>query len=212
MQPRIQFLFGILLYAILVRVLPYTPVQYPFNFSPVTAICLFTGCLVANRGMAYLLPLGAILLSDLGIAIASGHVDWAFPVNAAGVFEVVRIPNWAARLGGLAIAVLVGSWLQKERPGLQVRAIGAALAFEVVFFLVTNFVVWAFPPEAQMYPWTATGLWTCYAAAVPFFGKSLASTLLFTLLLFSPLGIRSATGEEPPREPEGDLVPVRVKS
>lgn len=192
MHPRIQFLLGILVYAVVVRVLPYTPLQYPWNFSPVTAICLFSGCLIADRRMAYLLPLGAVLISDVGIALISGHVEWAFPVDSTGHLTGGRLLEWGARFSCLAAAILVGSRLQPGKPYLMLRAVGTSLAFEIAFFLITNFAVWAMPPEAPLYPHTAAGLWSCYVAAVPFFGKSLAGTVLFTLMLFSPIGVRTA--------------------
>jgi hypothetical protein len=35
-----------------------------------------------------------------------------------------------------------------------------------------------------MYPHTAGGLWTCYAAGLPFFQNTLAGDLVYTALLF----------------------------
>jgi hypothetical protein len=64
-------------------------------------------------------------------------------------------------------------------------ALPAGVLAEGVFFLVTNFAVWALV-EGTPYPPTLGGLWLCYVAAVPFIGKSLVSTVIFTSVFFSP--------------------------
>ena len=58
---------------------------------------------------------------------------------------------------------------------------GAALASAVLFFVVTNFGVWA---TSGMYPPTFAGLQACYVAALPFFQNSLAGDLFFAAVLF----------------------------
>lgn len=55
------------------------------------------------------------------------------------------------------------------------------MASSVLFFVVTNFGVWAFD---GLYPRTLEGLVVCYVAAIPFFANTLAGTLFYALLLF----------------------------
>ena len=50
-----------------------------------------------------------------------------------------------------------------------------------LFFLVTNFGVWA---GGTMYEMSFAGLVTCFVAAIPFYGYSLAGDLAYTLLFF----------------------------
>jgi hypothetical protein len=59
--------------------------------------------------------------------------------------------------------------------------IGGSISASVVFFLVTNFIVWA---EGLWYPLTVEGLVSCYAMALPFFRYELIGTLAFTLFFF----------------------------
>ncbi|MGB1558457.1 MAG: DUF6580 family putative transport protein, partial [Oceanococcaceae bacterium] len=59
--------------------------------------------------------------------------------------------------------------------------LGGSFAAACLFFLLTKFAVWA---GSGMYPPTLEGLVACYVAGIPFFGNSLASTLLFSALLF----------------------------
>lgn len=135
------------------RLLPHPP-----NFSPIAAMALFSGAYFSRRGMAFVAPLAAMLVSD---AILGFHA----------LMPVVY--------GSLALVVCLG-WLLSSRrtPG---RVAGAAVAGSVTFYLVTNFAVWAF---GDMYPKTLEGLAACYVAALPFFQNGLAGDLFFTALLF----------------------------
>ena len=57
------------------------------------------------------------------------------------------------------------------------------------FFITTNFGVWL---GSGFYPLTAEGLMACYVAALPFFGNTLASTLVFSGLFY---GIMRMAGQ-----------------
>ena len=56
----------------------------------------------------------------------------------------------------------------------------------LLFFLVTNFGVWAL---GTMYPNTFAGLLACYVAAVPFFGNTLLGDAAYTVVLFGGLAL-----------------------
>ncbi len=49
----------------------------------------------------------------------------------------------------------------------------------LLFFIITNFGVWS----TGMYGYTLNGLIICYIAALPFFGNTLISTLIFSSLI-----------------------------
>ena len=57
--------------------------------------------------------------------------------------------------------------------------ISGALIGACLFFLITNFGVWSL----GYYGYTFEGLATCYILAIPFFGNTLVSTLLYSLLI-----------------------------
>ncbi len=57
----------------------------------------------------------------------------------------------------------------------------ATFSNAVIFYLVTNFSVWAGDP---LYPKTWTGLIACYTAAIPFFRNSLIGDFSFVAALF----------------------------
>tara|TARA_B100000900_G_C20561778_1_gene709227 strand:- start:927 stop:1415 length:489 start_codon:yes stop_codon:yes gene_type:complete len=57
--------------------------------------------------------------------------------------------------------------------------ISGALIGACLFFLITNFGVWSM----GSYGYTFSGLASCYILAIPFFGNTLVSTLLYSLLI-----------------------------
>ena len=188
-QPRFWFLAMMVCYTVAARLTPYVlsrfgmdidpaTTTYPWNFSPLMAICLFSAAHFKAREWAFIVPLGSLLVSDLGVWALTGRLDWAF------------YPNQALVYGCFALTICLGMWLRHRRSATAIA--GTGLVGETVFFLVTNFGVWWF---YNTYEPTWHGLMTCYVAASPFFKHSLLSTAIFLPILFSPLAIRQM--EEP---------------
>jgi MFS family permease len=96
--------------------------------------------------------------------------------NAIGWFLAAASLGYAV---SLALTGLLGWWLRRS-PG-STRIIGASVAGSLLFFLVTNFGVWA---VGELYPLTTAGLWQCYVAAVPFFRGTLLGDLVYAAVLF----------------------------
>lgn len=188
MSSRLKFLLGLFMFTIVLRLLPYmltnydanhdsSAVFYPWNFSPLMAVCLFSGAFMADRRMRFGLPLLALLVSDLGIWAVTGQFSWAFPSD-----------RWSAYVC-TAIAVLLGQGLNRQSGASRaVAAVGRGVFAEVLFFVVTNFVYFWTQTAA---PHAAAGLVACYVAAIPFAGKSFASSIFYSFLLFSPLADRA---------------------
>lgn len=147
---------GMIVFAALTRLLPHPP-----NFTAVAAIALFAGAQIADRRLALLAPLAALFLTDLVLGLHSGML-------------VVYLC--------VAAGVLIGGTLG-ARPGLT-RLVGASLASSILFFVVTNFSVWAM---GGLYDKTLAGLAACYVAAIPFFQNAIVGDLTFTLALFGAL-------------------------
>jgi hypothetical protein len=76
------------------------------------------------------------------------------------------------------VALASSSWLR--RPGI-IRSGAFAMAASALFFVVTNFMVWA---ASGMYAHSWRGLADCYALALPFFRNTFVSDVVYTLLLF----------------------------
>jgi hypothetical protein len=157
-KPRFLFLAGMIVLAAASRLIPHAP-----NFSPIAALALFGGAQFADKRLAFLVPLAEMFLSDLVL----------------GLHSLVPVIY-----GSFALIVCLGFWLRRRQ---NVWAIGgAAIVGALLFFVLTNFGVWAM---GQMYPKTPAGLLDCYVAAVPFFQNTLSSNLLYAALLFGGLAI-----------------------
>ena len=164
MNKRSIVLTGIVAAAALARLVPHPP-----NVTPIAAMALFGGACFANRKMAYLLPLAAMLLSDLVLGC-----------TRYGLWSMLAIQPvvYACFLATTAL----GQLIKDRRSVWQVGA--ATVASSVLFFLVTNLAVWA---TGRLYPLTGSGLVACYVAGIPFFGNNFLGDVGFTLILFGGL-------------------------
>ncbi len=75
---------------------------------------------------------------------------------------------------------LIGIISTKFVKNLSSRISGALIG-ALIFFIVTNFGVWSL----GSYGYSVEGFITCYTLALPFFGYTLVSTLLFSILIES---------------------------
>jgi hypothetical protein len=169
---------------VLVRLMPYIlgalgmgdvhdVTAFLWNFSPVGALFLFGGAKLADRRTAYLVPLAAMLLSDLGIAALMGDLSM-------GLHAMIPIVY-----GSYALMVWLGTCLRDSRNPLAIAAAG--FAGETMFFIVTNFANWVV--QTDTYPHTAAGLTACYIAALPFFRHSVTSLALYGSALFAGFAV-----------------------
>ena len=157
-------LAGLIIAAALTRLLPHPP-----NFSPVEAIALFGGAYFAAKQWAFLVPLLAMLFSDLALGALHG-ADYASYLGGVSFWSVYAC---------VALSVALGFGLRGKVTGEHV--LGYALAGSVLFFAVTNFTAWLSNP---IYPRTAAGLAAAYVAGIPFFRWTVFGTLAYGALLF----------------------------
>jgi hypothetical protein len=136
------------------------------GFSPLIAIALFSGFIIKQRNMSFLLPLLALFMSDVIIHILYINKQFDFPGLYAG--------QWKNYL--LLLAITLIGWIFKGRSYLTIGV--AAIAAPTVYFFVSNFLVWRGTTEA-VYAKSFGGLMNCYEAALPFYRNSLIATLLF---------------------------------
>jgi hypothetical protein len=176
MKTRTIVVVGAVLLAALTRLMPHPP-----NFAPITAMALFGASTLADRRLGILTPLLALFVSDMCIEIAN-RMGW---MTSWGIYSGM----WVMYVANLLI-ILIGLLLRKHR---TVPAIAfATLAGSVVFFIVTNFGVWAFgglDVNGHPYPHTFEGFMTCYAAAIPFFKNTLLGDIVYSTALFGGFAI-----------------------
>ncbi len=182
---RTRAVIALVAVAAICRVIPHPP-----NFAPITAMALFGGAYFGSRLLAFAVPLGALALSDglLELLTRSGfyravlgdHHSASWLVTGGGFYS----GSWGI-YGTFTLIVGIGMLLRKHHSVIPV--VVATLLSSVLFFLVTNFQVWAagvFHPEGAMYPPTFGGLMLCYAAGTLFFGWTVIGDLFFAGVLF----------------------------
>lgn len=166
--PRLLVLTGLIAFAVAFRLLVhFQPGMLPYNFTPVAAIALFGGAYFRHRALAFIVPLGAMFLSDMviGLGTMSPLVYLCFAAMVLVGMGVLRGRSGALRVG--------------------LTAAGSATGF----YLVTNFFVWL---TSGMYAMTASGLATCFVAGLPFYTYgSLPGTLLWSGALFGGFALLS---------------------
>lgn len=136
------------------------------GFSPVIAIALFSGFMIKQKNLAFILPLLALIISDLVIQLL--YQQGAFPYSG---FYTGQWKNYL-----LLLSVTLLGWALKGR-SLGSLGIGAFVA-PTVFFLLSNFMVWQATTEV-VYAKSFDGLIACYTAALPFYKNALIATLVF---------------------------------
>lgn len=161
---RFSFVLGMIALAVLSRILPH-----PHNFTPVGAVALFGAAYFTRKWVAMLAPLVILWISDLFInnAIYGQYYDRFQWLGSLWVY------------GAFALISLLGMGTLRRVSAARVG--GSALAASVLFFIITNFGVWA---AGSMYPKTTEGLMACFAAGIPFFGNTLMGDLFYCLVLF----------------------------
>jgi hypothetical protein len=145
--------------AALLRLLPHPP-----NFTPVGALALFAGATFASTRAAVSVPLLAMMLADL-------LLHWRDGNGLHGGLPAVY--------GSMLATVWLGRRLGHDRR--LTATVTASLLAALLFFVATNLAVWL---GGGMYRRDLAGLVACYVAALPFFGTTLASQLLFAGVLF----------------------------
>ena len=150
---NIYLALGLVIILALSRWIPHPP-----NFTPVLGMAVFSGAIISRRLIAYLVPLTAMLLSDLYLGFHASMPIIYF---------------------SLAICVLIGTFIE-ARVSLLNSFLSISLGV-LVFFLITNFMVWY---GSGMYELSISGLITCYFMGLPFLQNTFISSLLYGMGAF----------------------------
>ena len=146
-------IIGIIILLATARLLPHPP-----NFTPILGMAVFSGAIISRRLIAYLIPLAAMLLSDLYLGLHSSIPIIYF---------------------SLAVCVLIGTFIE-PRVSILNSFLGISLGV-LVFFLITNFMVWY---GSGMYEFSISGLMTCYFMGLPFVQNTFISSILYGMGAF----------------------------
>lgn len=152
---------------------------HPHNFTALGAMAVFGGSVIKNKKLAFLLPLGALLLSDICLQLFT---------TTKGFYGITQYFVYAAFL----IITALATFMQKR----SVANIALAAVWSgFIFFIISNLGVWI---SSTTYPKSLAGLGACYAAAIPFykneiFGNfvlnSIMGNIFYLAILFSAYAI-----------------------
>jgi hypothetical protein len=166
--------YALIVAAILLRLMPH-----PWNFQPMDALALFGGAVLPGAS-AFVVPLGAVIVSDAALGFYGVGMLWVYAAYLAIIF-----------LGHLAL---------RRRSAMGIA--GTAVASAILFYLITNFGEWTGP----LYPHTLAGLAASYAAAIPFFRNTVLSDIVYSLALFGIYDAARLAG----RRRAGPVIPQRT--
>jgi hypothetical protein len=179
--------FGLLILAAsLYRIWP----DRPYGFAPQMAMALFGGAIIKDKRLAFLLPLISMLISDVLYQVLY--------VNGLTEIKGFYGGQWLNYI--LIASVTLFGFLLKKITALRVMAF--SFGGSVIFFLLSNFSVWA-GGGGYARPKTFDGLMLCYYDGLAFlrdyglvkgfYGNLFIGDLFFCTLLFGSFYLFSRT-------------------
>ncbi len=154
MNTKSLTIIGLILTAVFSRLIPH-----PWNLTAVGAVALFSGAYLRPKPLAFLVPLVALLITDL---ILGFHVTMAFTYAAIALCTALSLV-----------------FLKDSQKPLRIGIL--SLSSSVIFFVVSNLGIWL---VSGMYSLDLQGLVTCFVMAWPFFQGHVIGDLLYSAVLF----------------------------
>ena len=165
------FPISLILILAFARLIPHPP-----NFTPIIAVAIVSGYFFKNINLSLLTLLIAMLISDLFIGFYE-NVIFVYASLLLITFVFHKISN-KINFKNLFIYSFAGS---------------------LIFFIVSNFGVWALGSPGVsdiVYEKSLNGLIQCYVLAIPFFGNTFLSTIIFAypvIFIYRSLTARTST-------------------
>ena len=173
------------------------PGLMPQNFSAAYAIA-FCGAVYFTGAMAWWLPLGTLLVTDIALNVLYYHVpvfSWYMLVKTLGFVGIVALGKLFSPRN---------NWFQ---------LLGGGLLGAILFYLITNTASWIYNPG---YVKTLAGWWQALTTGIPglpptweFFRNTLISGGLFTALFVA--AVKLTAPAESPAEKEAGVSKTEAK-
>lgn len=146
----------------------------PYGFAPQIAMAIFGGAIIKDKKFAFLLPILAMFVSD-----ALYQLLYINGIGTIYGFYDGQVLNYILFAGLTVFGFFIKNFDVKK---IALASVSAPTAY----FLVSNFLVWASssPLAGLQRPKTFSGLMMCYGDGLPFYPWSLASTFVFSAILF----------------------------
>jgi len=134
----------------------------------VFAIALFGAAYFKNKKLALIVPVLALWLSDL---LLNSTIYASYETSLLTGYQLWTFLS-------LALIVITGYFMLRKISFKNI--FGSAFVAAIIFFLVSNFGVWA---SGTMYPMNIGGLVSCYIAGIPFFHWTLLGNIFYLGLM-----------------------------
>ncbi len=157
MNKRFLTIVSLIFTAALLRLIPHAP-----NFSPIGALALFGGAYLNRKYLAYIIPIAAMIVSDLFLPF----------------YGIEVLITYA----GFLISIFIGTQLKNNLTWYNL-ALGSMVS-SFAFFLITNFVFFYPASMGPLYTHDLAGVMNSYIAGWPFFQNTFASDLVYNGILF----------------------------
>lgn len=173
MKPNRSIIISLVLLVIIAALYRIIP-DRPMGFAPQMAMALFAGVVVKDKKWALILPVLSLFLSDLLY-----HVLYLNGLSSISGFYEGQWQNYLL----FALLVTIGFLVKKIN---VINIFLASLAAPTVYFLLSNFVLWAGWAGTRGFgrPKTWEGLMLCFTDGLPFYKTSLYATMVFSAILF----------------------------
>ncbi len=157
--------FALTVLSALGRLLPHAP-----NVTPLGGSCLFAGSRLSGI-WAYLLPLAVMIATDPIVGHAGGAHS-GYTLGSPLIYASFMVNVW------------IGRHMLRRVTAMRVGT--AAFICSLQFFVLSNFAVWfaGVFSASPYYASNVSGLITCYAEALPYWGRTLAGDLFYSAAIF----------------------------
>ena len=152
---RQEFLvLGLMLLAVLARVIPHPP-----NVAPVAALSLFSMYHIRERLLYIFLPAVSMFIGDL-------LIGWSINEGLYAGWMAQGMGFHKGSINLYLIITLITALTLLFKPEKNIFRLGKlSLAGSTLFFILSNLMVWL---NGTMYTLDFQGLINCYLAAIPF--------------------------------------------
>ena len=164
------FPISLILILAFARLIPHPP-----NFTPIIAVAIMSGYFFKNINLSFLTLVVAMLIGDLFIGFYENMI-FVYASLLLITFVFYKISN-KINFKSLFIYGFIGS---------------------LIFFIISNFGVWALGSPGVydiVYEKNLNGLVECYILAIPFFGNTFLSTVIFAypaIFIYKSLAARAS--------------------
>ena len=164
------FPISLILILAFARLIPHPP-----NFTPIIAVAIMSGYFFRNIYVSFSILLISMLIADIFIGFYE-NIIFVYIALLLITFVFFKISN-KINFKNLFIYGFAGS---------------------LIFFIISNFGVWAWGNPGVLdvpYERNLNGLIECYILAIPFFGNTFLSTVIFAypaIFVYKSLAVRTS--------------------